>query len=158
MFPAFFSPQSGFSSPFNVCNPEEAAKLIGISVCSQHWSSSPVEQLPKADMLFCSQHALAGPQKWCVVGGAHPRGARSSWPADRGSDTSCSDGGKVCRHNVITRELICAGRIRQCLFIPLELKVSQGETWHHSFFKRSMIWPKESPFRPVSSWPENTIT
>ncbi|XP_029992046.1 pseudouridine-metabolizing bifunctional protein C1861.05 isoform X2 [Sphaeramia orbicularis] len=27
-FPAFFSPQSGFTSPYNVCNPEEAAKLI----------------------------------------------------------------------------------------------------------------------------------
>ncbi|KAM6960566.1 uncharacterized protein FYW47_009136 [Aplochiton taeniatus] len=28
-FPAFFSTQSGFTSPYNVCNPEEAAKLIG---------------------------------------------------------------------------------------------------------------------------------
>uniref|UniRef100_A0A8C4IJH8 Zgc:136858 n=1 Tax=Dicentrarchus labrax TaxID=13489 RepID=A0A8C4IJH8_DICLA len=27
-FPAFFSPQSGFTSPYQVCNPEEAAKLI----------------------------------------------------------------------------------------------------------------------------------
>lgn len=27
-FPAFFSPQSGFTSPYNVCNPEEAAELI----------------------------------------------------------------------------------------------------------------------------------
>ncbi|KAJ0029429.1 hypothetical protein NQD34_004426 [Periophthalmus magnuspinnatus] len=28
-FPAFFSPQSGFSSPHQVCNPKEAAALIG---------------------------------------------------------------------------------------------------------------------------------
>lgn len=28
-FPAFFSPQSGFTSPYHVCSPEEAAKLIG---------------------------------------------------------------------------------------------------------------------------------
>ncbi|XP_036962122.1 pseudouridine-metabolizing bifunctional protein C1861.05 [Acanthopagrus latus] len=27
-FPAFFSPQSGFTSPYQVCNPDEAAKLI----------------------------------------------------------------------------------------------------------------------------------
>ncbi|KAM4618493.1 uncharacterized protein ACJ7VT_007871 [Polymixia lowei] len=27
-FPAFFSPQSGFTSPYHVCNPEEAANLI----------------------------------------------------------------------------------------------------------------------------------
>lgn len=31
-FPAFFSPQSGFTSPYQVNNPEEAASLIGISV------------------------------------------------------------------------------------------------------------------------------
>lgn len=30
-FPAFFSPQSGFTSPYQVRNPEEAATLIGIS-------------------------------------------------------------------------------------------------------------------------------
>lgn len=30
-FPAFFSPQSGFSSPFHVSDPEEAAKLVGNS-------------------------------------------------------------------------------------------------------------------------------
>lgn len=27
-FPAFFTPQSGFTSPYQVCNPEDAAKLI----------------------------------------------------------------------------------------------------------------------------------
>ena len=29
-FPAFFSPQSGFTSPYHVRDPEEAAKLIGM--------------------------------------------------------------------------------------------------------------------------------
>ncbi|XP_034541782.1 pseudouridine-metabolizing bifunctional protein C1861.05 [Notolabrus celidotus] len=32
-FPAFFSPQSGFTSPYQVCNPEEAAKLIASTLC-----------------------------------------------------------------------------------------------------------------------------
>ena len=123
----------------------------------QHWSSSTAMQLLKVGMLFCSQHALAGPQKWSVVGGAYPRGARSSWPADRGSDAGCSKGGKVCRRAVITCELICAERVHPCLFIPPELRVSRGETWRRLFFRRSLIWPKESPFRPVSSWPERTI-
>ncbi|KAM9377238.1 uncharacterized protein KZ484_009591 [Pholidichthys leucotaenia] len=31
-FPAFFSPQSGFTSPHHVCNPEDAAKLIASSL------------------------------------------------------------------------------------------------------------------------------
>ncbi|KAK7891883.1 hypothetical protein WMY93_023846 [Mugilogobius chulae] len=31
-FPAFFSPQSGFNSPHQVCNPEEAAELIASSL------------------------------------------------------------------------------------------------------------------------------
>ncbi|XP_059191379.1 uncharacterized protein zgc:136858 isoform X3 [Centropristis striata] len=36
-FPAFFSPQSGFTSPYQVCNPEEAAELIAstLSLCLQ---------------------------------------------------------------------------------------------------------------------------
>lgn len=28
-FPAFFTPQSGFASPYNVANSQEAAELIG---------------------------------------------------------------------------------------------------------------------------------
>ncbi|KAM9807997.1 uncharacterized protein ACB057_005829 [Neosynchiropus ocellatus] len=31
-FPAFFSPQSGFTSPYQVCDPEEAADLIGTAL------------------------------------------------------------------------------------------------------------------------------
>ncbi|TNN00332.1 hypothetical protein fugu_011578 [Takifugu bimaculatus] len=68
-FPAFFSPQSGFSSPFHVRDPEEAAQLIAGALS-------------------------LGPQQRPVVGGAHPRGAGSSRPADTGSRGGCGHRGE----------------------------------------------------------------
>lgn len=46
-FPAFFSPHSGFTSPYHIRNPEEAAELIGMSMFSCQVSTNlclyPVE-------------------------------------------------------------------------------------------------------------------
>lgn len=55
-FPAFFSPQSGFSSPFNVSNPEEAAKLIA-STLSLGLRSGLLLAVPIPE-----EHAAAGQQ------------------------------------------------------------------------------------------------
>ncbi|XP_078023897.1 uncharacterized protein LOC117261663 [Epinephelus lanceolatus] len=53
-FPAFFSPQSGFSSPYQVCNPEEAAKLI-VSTLSLGVQSGVLLAVPIPE-----EHATAG--------------------------------------------------------------------------------------------------
>ncbi|XP_049429972.1 uncharacterized protein zgc:136858 isoform X2 [Epinephelus fuscoguttatus] len=53
-FPAFFSPQSGFSSPYQVCNPEEAAKLI-VSTLSLGLQSGVLLAVPIPE-----EHAAAG--------------------------------------------------------------------------------------------------
>lgn len=42
-----------------------------------------------------SERSVSGSPKWRPVSGAHPRGACSSRPADRGSHTGCSSRGKV---------------------------------------------------------------
>uniref|UniRef100_H3DEZ4 Zgc:136858 n=1 Tax=Tetraodon nigroviridis TaxID=99883 RepID=H3DEZ4_TETNG len=55
-FPAFFSPQSGFSSPFNVCNPEEAAELIPATL-SLDLGSGLLLAVPIPE-----EHAAAGQQ------------------------------------------------------------------------------------------------
>ncbi|KAM7414898.1 hypothetical protein PAMA_019626 [Pampus argenteus] len=55
-FPAFFSPQSGFSSPYQVCNPEEAAKLIA-STLSLGLQSGVLLAVPIPE-----EHAAAGQQ------------------------------------------------------------------------------------------------
>lgn len=68
--------------------------------------SSLITFLQHAHLLCCSQHALAGPQERPLVGGAHPRGARGSWPADRGGDTGCGHRGEVCTLPAITRQRI----------------------------------------------------
>ncbi|XP_033940412.1 uncharacterized protein [Pseudochaenichthys georgianus] len=53
-FPAFFSPQSGFTSPFHVFNPEEAAKLIA-STLSLGLQSGVLLAVPIPE-----EHAAAG--------------------------------------------------------------------------------------------------
>ncbi|XP_042268237.1 pseudouridine-metabolizing bifunctional protein C1861.05 isoform X2 [Thunnus maccoyii] len=55
-FPAFFSPQSGFTSPYQVCNPEEAAKLIS-STLSLGLQSGVLLAVPIPE-----EHAAAGQQ------------------------------------------------------------------------------------------------
>ncbi|XP_053174690.1 uncharacterized protein zgc:136858 isoform X1 [Scomber japonicus] len=55
-FPAFFSPQSGFTSPYQVCNPEEAAKLIS-STLSLGLQSGILLAVPIPE-----EHAAAGQQ------------------------------------------------------------------------------------------------
>ncbi|KAM9352022.1 uncharacterized protein ABDE67_006881 [Symphorus nematophorus] len=55
-FPAFFSPQSGFTSPYQVCNPEEAAKLIA-STLSLGLQSGVLLAVPIPE-----EHAAAGQQ------------------------------------------------------------------------------------------------
>ncbi|XP_044211407.1 pseudouridine-5'-phosphate glycosidase isoform X3 [Thunnus albacares] len=55
-FPAFFSPQSGFISPYQVCNPEEAAKLIS-STLSLGLQSGVLLAVP-----IPQEHAAAGQQ------------------------------------------------------------------------------------------------
>ncbi|XP_070828609.1 uncharacterized protein [Chaetodon trifascialis] len=55
-FPAFFSPQSGFTSPYQVCNPEEAAKLIA-SCLSLGLQSGVLLAVPIPE-----EHAAAGQQ------------------------------------------------------------------------------------------------
>ncbi|XP_070687002.1 uncharacterized protein [Pempheris klunzingeri] len=55
-FPAFFSPQSGFTSPYQVCNPEEAAKLIE-SALSLGLQSGVLLAVPIPE-----EHAAAGQQ------------------------------------------------------------------------------------------------
>ncbi|XP_032379145.1 pseudouridine-metabolizing bifunctional protein C1861.05 [Etheostoma spectabile] len=55
-FPAFFSPQSGFTSPYQVCNPEEAAKLIA-SILSLGLQSGVLLAVPIAE-----EHAATGQQ------------------------------------------------------------------------------------------------
>ncbi|XP_078112235.1 uncharacterized protein LOC144521555 [Sander vitreus] len=55
-FPAFFSPQSGFTSPYQVCNPEEAAKLIA-STLSLGLQSGVLLAVPIAE-----EHAATGQQ------------------------------------------------------------------------------------------------
>ncbi|KAM7396967.1 hypothetical protein PAMP_019970 [Pampus punctatissimus] len=55
-FPAFFSPQSGFSSPYQVCNPEEAAKLIA-STLSLGLQTGVLLAVPIPE-----EHAAAGQQ------------------------------------------------------------------------------------------------
>lgn len=55
-FPAFFSPQSGFTSAYHVCNPEEAAKLIE-STLSLGLQSGVLLAVPIPE-----QHAAAGQQ------------------------------------------------------------------------------------------------
>ncbi|XP_076588822.1 uncharacterized protein LOC143321944 [Chaetodon auriga] len=55
-FPAFFSPQSGFTSPYQVCNPEEAAKLIA-SRLSLGLQSGVLLAVPIPE-----EHAAAGQQ------------------------------------------------------------------------------------------------
>ncbi|XP_044049276.1 pseudouridine-metabolizing bifunctional protein C1861.05 isoform X2 [Siniperca chuatsi] len=55
-FPAFFSPQSGFTSPYQVCNPEEAAKLIA-STLSLGLQSGVLLAVPVPE-----EHAAAGEQ------------------------------------------------------------------------------------------------
>ncbi|XP_070763979.1 uncharacterized protein [Enoplosus armatus] len=55
-FPAFFSPQSGFTSPYQVCNPEEAAKLIA-STLSLGLQSGVLLAVPIPE-----EHAAAGLQ------------------------------------------------------------------------------------------------
>uniref|UniRef100_A0A668ABN4 Zgc:136858 n=1 Tax=Myripristis murdjan TaxID=586833 RepID=A0A668ABN4_9TELE len=53
-FPAFFSPQSGFTSPYHVCNPEEAAELIA-GVLSLGLQSGVLLAVPIPE-----EHATAG--------------------------------------------------------------------------------------------------
>ncbi|XP_074488481.1 uncharacterized protein LOC141765980 isoform X2 [Sebastes fasciatus] len=53
-FPAFFSPQSGFTSPYHACNPEEAAKLIA-STLSLGLQSGVLLAVP-----IPQEHAAAG--------------------------------------------------------------------------------------------------
>ncbi|KAK5867129.1 hypothetical protein PBY51_011647 [Eleginops maclovinus] len=53
-FPAFFSPQSGFTSPYQVCNPEAAAKLIA-STLSLGLQSGVLLAVPIPE-----EHAAAG--------------------------------------------------------------------------------------------------
>ncbi|XP_041652144.1 pseudouridine-metabolizing bifunctional protein C1861.05 isoform X2 [Cheilinus undulatus] len=53
-FPAFFSPQSGFISPYQVCNPKEAAKLIE-STLSLGLQSSVLIAVPVPE-----EHAAVG--------------------------------------------------------------------------------------------------
>ncbi|XP_054865128.1 uncharacterized protein zgc:136858 isoform X3 [Amphiprion ocellaris] len=55
-FPAFFSPQSGFTSAYHVCSPEEAAKLIA-STLSLGLQSGVLLAVPIPE-----QHAAAGQQ------------------------------------------------------------------------------------------------
>ncbi|KAI3371151.1 hypothetical protein L3Q82_023783 [Scortum barcoo] len=55
-FPAFFSPQSGFTSPYQVCNPDEAAKLIA-STLSLGLQSGILLAVPIPE-----EHAAAGQQ------------------------------------------------------------------------------------------------
>uniref|UniRef100_A0A8C9ZPD6 Zgc:136858 n=1 Tax=Sander lucioperca TaxID=283035 RepID=A0A8C9ZPD6_SANLU len=55
-FPAFFSPQSGFTSPYQVCNPEEAAKLIA-STLSLGLQSGVLLAVPISE-----EHAATGQQ------------------------------------------------------------------------------------------------
>ncbi|XP_071753678.2 uncharacterized protein LOC139910311 [Centroberyx gerrardi] len=55
-FPAFFSPQSGFTSPYHVCNPEEAAELIA-GTLSLGLQSGVLLAVPVPE-----QHAAAGQQ------------------------------------------------------------------------------------------------
>uniref|UniRef100_UPI0037E74A19 uncharacterized protein n=1 Tax=Semicossyphus pulcher TaxID=241346 RepID=UPI0037E74A19 len=55
-FPAFFSPKSGFTSPYQVCNPEEAAKLIA-STLSLGLESGVLIAVPVPE-----EHAAAGLQ------------------------------------------------------------------------------------------------
>ncbi|XP_028285710.1 pseudouridine-metabolizing bifunctional protein C1861.05 isoform X2 [Parambassis ranga] len=55
-FPAFFSPQSGFNSAYNVCNPEEAAKLLE-STLSLGLQSGVLLAVPIPE-----EHAAAGQQ------------------------------------------------------------------------------------------------
>ncbi|XP_039664409.1 pseudouridine-metabolizing bifunctional protein C1861.05 isoform X1 [Perca fluviatilis] len=55
-FPAFFSPRSGFTSPYQVCNPEEAAKLIA-STLSLGLQSGVLLAVPIAE-----EHAATGQQ------------------------------------------------------------------------------------------------
>ncbi|XP_038553990.1 pseudouridine-5'-phosphate glycosidase isoform X4 [Micropterus salmoides] len=55
-FPAFFSPQSGFTSPYQICNPEEAAKLIA-STLTLGLQSGVLLAVPIPE-----EHAAAGQQ------------------------------------------------------------------------------------------------
>ncbi|XP_069551296.1 uncharacterized protein [Brachyistius frenatus] len=55
-FPAFFSPESGFTSAYHVCNPEEAAKLIA-STLSLGLQSGVLLAVPIPE-----EHAAAGQQ------------------------------------------------------------------------------------------------
>ncbi|XP_041795277.1 pseudouridine-metabolizing bifunctional protein C1861.05 [Chelmon rostratus] len=55
-FPAFFSPQSGFTSPYQVCDPEEAAELIA-SCLSLGLQSGVLLAVPIPE-----EHAAAGQQ------------------------------------------------------------------------------------------------
>lgn len=55
-FPAFFSPQSGFTSPYHVCSPEEAAKLIA-SALSLGLQGGVLMAVPVPE-----EHAAAGQQ------------------------------------------------------------------------------------------------
>ncbi len=66
---------------------------------------------------FCSEHSVTGSPKRRPVSGAHPRGACSGRPADRGSHTGCSNGGEVQKVSVACNLLGRSSQLKWSLSI-----------------------------------------
>lgn len=78
--------------------------------------------------VYFSKFSVTGSSKRCPVSSAHPRGARSNRPTDRGSHPGCTDRGEVALCSA-SSVLLCKHTF-PCLIqlIHSELKRSREET------------------------------
>lgn len=77
-----------------------------------------------------SKHSVTGSPKWLAVSGAHPRGACSSWTADRGSYTGSNGRGKVCKVSVACNQLWIDWTL-DCFLLSFDLLSAKGITGKH---------------------------